>query len=44
MFQSQGNHFLKGTIIKEKNMLPTGRIFFPLRVVAPMRKENNFEW
>ena len=32
----------KGAIIKGKNMLPIGSIFFPLKV-APMRKENNFE-
>ena len=32
----------KGLLLKEKNMLPRGSIFFPFRV-APLRIENNFK-
>ena len=32
----------KGAIIKGKNLLPTGSIFFPLKL-APMHIENNFK-
>ena len=42
MFQCRGNHVLKGATIKVKNMLPTGSIFFPLKV-APMRIDDNFK-
>ena len=42
MLQGRENQFLKGATIKGKNMLPMGRIFFPLKV-ASMRKENNFK-
>ena len=40
MFQRRGNHILKGTTIKGKNM--QGSIFFLLKVVR-IRIENNFK-
>ena len=33
---------LQGVTFKGKNMLPTGSIYFPLRV-APLRVENSFK-